>query len=67
MGTSTARKKEAIIGRPKLPEHLKRRLVSIKLPPRLIEFLREKEGSQADLIIDALESTYREDLENFRW
>lgn len=66
MGTSTTGKQKHF-GRPKLPPHLKRRLLSIKLPPKMIAFLQHKEGSQADLIIDALEKTYKEDLEKFRW
>lgn len=45
-------------GPKKFPENLKRKMVTVKLPPFIIEFLRSQDKSQSDIIIDALVYRY---------
>lgn len=43
-----------------LPNDLKRQQLNIKLPPFIIEFLRTRDKSQSDVIIEALICRYPE-------
>lgn len=47
-------------GRKKLPPDEKRRMITVKLPPAVIEWLRANRarGSQAELILEALREKY---------
>ena len=47
-------------GRKPLPKGIKRKGIYVKLPPKIVDFLRQRQGSQSQIIVEALQMAHKE-------